>query len=189
MGIDKTIWVLIESGDEGAYEEMYVYYFKRFYIYGQKITTYISLIEDSLQETMIKIWQNRSALSSITHPDAYFYISFRNLLISKLRAQGSIVSDEFVKEEISNSSEYGIIHKEENLAMSARLERASGFLTNRQKEAIFLRFYEELSYEEVAVIMGITTKAAYKIMARALKELKDKYVHLFIILFYLDFFF
>ena len=31
----------------------------------------------------------------------------------------------------------------------------------------FLRFYEGLSFEEVAIVLGITTKATYKIVCKS----------------------
>jgi RNA polymerase sigma factor (sigma-70 family) len=46
-------------------------------------------------------------------------------------------------------------------------------LTSRQKEAIFLRFYEGLSFEEVATVLHISVKATYKIMARSLESLRN----------------
>lgn len=182
MQIDTEIWLQIEQGNEIAYEKMYAYYFKRYYIYGRKITEHLETIEDAIQEIMIYIWHNRSSLSGIKHPAAYFYTSFRNLLINKLRTRGEMVSDEFIHEETSNSAEDLIITNEESLQLNKKLKQAAGFLTARQSEAIFLRFYEELSYEEVAEVMGITVKATYKIMARALSELREKYVHFFILL-------
>lgn len=46
--------------------------------------------------------------------------------------------------------------------ISEQLQLTISKLTARQKEAIFLRFYEQLSYEEIAEVMGITVKASYK---------------------------
>ncbi len=188
MEINKDIWLQIEIGNEVAYEKMYTYYFKHFYVYGRKITLDLDTIEDAIQEIMIYIWNNRTTLAGIKHPAAYFYTSFRNLLINKLKTMGEIVSDEFIKEGTMAPSEHAIIDKEENNEIKSRLQKASNFLTARQSEAIFLRFYEELSYEEVATVMGITVKAAYKIMARALSELRNKYVHFFILMFQLSHF-
>ena len=56
---------------------------------------------------------------------------------------------------------------------SAELEAALKLLTSRQLEAIFLRFYEGFTYEEVAEMLDITVKATYKIVARALAQLKE----------------
>ncbi|MEJ7830747.1 MAG: sigma factor-like helix-turn-helix DNA-binding protein, partial [Segetibacter sp.] len=46
-------------------------------------------------------------------------------------------------------------------------------LTPHQREAIFLRFYQTLSYEEVAETLNISVKATYKIIARSLSALKE----------------
>lgn len=182
MGIDSNIWVLIEEGDVDAYEQMYSYYFRRFHIYGQKITNHAVLIEDAIQEIMIFIWKNRSTLSQIKHPPAYFYTSFRNLLINKIKEQGTIFSDEHIQEDIQLAPEQAIVHRDELDERQKQLNQVSEILTARQYEAIFLRFYEGLSYEEVAAVMNITVKATYKIMARAIKELKSRYVPLLFIL-------
>ena len=48
-------------------------------------------------------------------------------------------------------------------------------LTPRQREAIFFKFYENMSYEEISNILGITTKATYKLIARAITELRSAY--------------
>jgi len=46
-------------------------------------------------------------------------------------------------------------------------------LTPRQKEVIYLRYFEELDYEEIATIMDITIKATYKLRARGLDILRQ----------------
>ena len=68
-----------------------------------------------------------------------------------------------------------MIKKELDNELRIRLKTALASLTDRQREAIFLKFYEGLSYEEVSAIMNISTKATYKIMARALGMLKENF--------------
>jgi RNA polymerase sigma factor (sigma-70 family) len=46
-------------------------------------------------------------------------------------------------------------------------------LSARQKEVIYLRYFEELSYDEIASIMHISVKATYKLSARALDSLRQ----------------
>ena len=73
------------------------------------------------------------------------------------------------------------------LQVNQPLPQASAKLTSRQREDIFLKFYEQLSYEEIADVMGISVKAGYKIMARSLDYLrknlsKDDLLLLYLIL-------
>jgi RNA polymerase sigma factor (sigma-70 family) len=46
-------------------------------------------------------------------------------------------------------------------------------LPPRQKEIIFLRFYEGLSYDEIADIMSISINSAYKLLYKALENLQQ----------------
>jgi DNA-directed RNA polymerase specialized sigma24 family protein len=45
-------------------------------------------------------------------------------------------------------------------------------LPARQQEIIFLRFYEGMSYEEIAVIMDINMSSTYKLLYKALDNLQ-----------------
>lgn len=71
------------------------------------------------------------------------------------------------------SVEQKIIAGEITNEKSLKLNKALKVLTSRQREAVFLRFYEGLSYEEVAVVLNITIKATYKILARSLSTLRN----------------
>jgi RNA polymerase sigma factor (sigma-70 family) len=73
------------------------------------------------------------------------------------------------------SIEQVLIDKEQLYEVHINLNKAVKKLTERQKEAIFFLFYENLSYEEVAHILTISTKATYKLVARALGDLRSIY--------------
>ena len=175
MAPSRNVWLSIYQGDRTAYEEIFVYYFNRFCNYGKKFTDDITLIEDTAQETMLAIWNKRETIPSIENVAAYFYTSFRFMLFNKLKQVKKTVGEEHFIEEPQFSVDHFIIKKELDDERKIRLKTALENLTDRQREAIFLKFYENLSYEEVAAIMDITTKATYKIMARALGMLKENF--------------
>ena len=63
--------------------------------------------------------------------------------------------DEEIMFDITYSIEHDIINAEiANLKLQS-LHKSLKELTPRQKEAIYLRFTEELEYEEIAEIMGM----------------------------------
>jgi len=132
------------------------------------------MIEDSINEIFISIWTNRQNLHHIHSHQSYIFTSFRNNIFQKIRSAKFIQFNEAGQEtEIQFSVDSIIIKNETDAALRLQLENALQQLTPRQREAIFLRFYEELSYAEIAGIMDISVKATYKLMARALSELKD----------------
>lgn len=171
--MDKNIWQNILDGDHVAYEALYHNYFKKFYNYGKKFTNDAPLIEDSIQEVFMEIWNKREKIKEIDSPNSYFFSAFRFMLLEKMR-QSKRLSKVRSEEKVEFSIELQIIAREADIEVRQKLAAALQALTHRQREAIFLRFYEGLSYEEVAEILNINVKAAYKIMARGLISLKNQ---------------
>lgn len=168
----KEDWENI-SNNHAAYEKLYVDYFKKFYIYGKKFTTDTSLIEDSIQEVFLDIWTKKQKLMLVNSINSYFFSTFRYILLRKIKEEKRIVSSEEFEREPEFSIDYVLINQEVTNELQVKLKTALKALTPHQREAIFLRFYQNLSYEEVADILNISVKATYKIMARSLAALKE----------------
>jgi len=46
-------------------------------------------------------------------------------------------------------------------------------LTRRQREAIYLRFYQNLSYDEIAKLMTMKVESVYNVISKAISLLKN----------------
>jgi len=173
--IEKSHWENIEVGDVNAYSEVFLFYYKKLYNYGRKFTEDTSMIEDAIEDVFSMIWMNRQKLSAISSPQNDLFSSFRNSVFKKLKLQRKMLLSSVSegKEDIEFSIESIIITREVDSQLQIRIEKAISKLTSRQREAIFLRFYEGLSYQEIAAIMEISVKGSYKLLARALTELKE----------------
>lgn len=172
--MDKQTWQNIVDGDKDAYAGIYVDYFKKFYNYGRKFTQDTLVIEDSIQEVFLDIWSKKEKMLHMGSPDGYFFSSFRYTLFKKIKQSRGIIPVNEFEEVPEFSVEYVLIDGETHLELLQHLQTALNALTPRQREAVFLRFYQGLSYEEIAGILNITVKATYKIMARSLLSLKEK---------------
>lgn len=174
MELKTTLWEQVAEGNEESYAELFRIYYKKLFNYGKKFTEDETLIEDIAQETFIVVWQKRSQLKSVEFPVTYVYSVFRNTLLVRLKTNQRYTTGTDIQDDPEFAVDQMIIRKETNAAATQKLRQALGALTSRQREAIFLRFYEGLPYDEVAQMLGITTKATYKIMARALDELRQQ---------------
>jgi RNA polymerase sigma factor (sigma-70 family) len=65
-----------------------------------------------------------------------------------------------------------IEEEEERLALARRLENMLRGLTDRQREAIYLRYTQELGFDEIARLLGISTKSARKLVYRAIEQMR-----------------
>lgn len=179
-------WNAFRGGNRHSFSLIYEKYFNGLYNYGGKFSRDTEFVEDCIQDLFVKLWQNRENISETQSVKNYLYKSLRNTIYSRLNKIENIdIDDDSINEldfNLEISHETFMIESEHSKEMKVKLEKAMDNLTNRQREAIFLRFFEELTYEEVARLMQITVKALYKIIARALESLRDFFKLLLLIL-------
>ena len=68
-----------------------------------------------------------------------------------------------------------IEEKEERIEITRQINDMMKCLTDRQREALYLRFMQELEYDEIAVILGLTLKGTRKLIYRAIERIREQY--------------
>lgn len=172
--MDISLWQKIGEGDRAAYGQLYTYYYKRLYNYGKKFTEDENLIEDTVQEIFLHFWKHRLKIIQAKNPQSYFFFSFRNKLFQHLKQEKKKIqaASSQPHEPTFNIESILIVNELEGEKLKA-LREAIQNLPPRQREIIFLRFYEGLSYDQIATIMDITVNSTYKMMTKALGQLRQ----------------
>lgn len=174
MNATSQIWENIKDGQKSALKELYDLYRNDLVRYGSKINPDDQLIEDAIQETFISIWKYRNTVSVPASVKSYIIKAFRNHLINIIKSRSKTT---YTDESVNFSFEIGfddkIIENEDAGILSAKINSAISKLSNRQREIIYYRFYENLSFQEIGELMDMQTRATYKLMARAIASLKD----------------
>lgn len=172
--MDQALWQHIAGDDQLAYAEVYTYYYKRLFNYGKKFTEETAVVEDAIQEAFVSLWNYRKRLFAIKSPTTYLFHTFRNTLFYKLRQEQKRHAKEKTQvPEPEFNAEHLIVRKELDAVLRRQLEEALKALPARQREAIFLRFYEGLPYEQIAEVMGISVNSTYKTISKAILHLRD----------------
>jgi RNA polymerase sigma factor (sigma-70 family) len=170
---DFQIWAGIKAGDVSALKDLYLQYYQLLFNYGRKMSKDLALIEDAIQETFISIWKYRATTSVPASVKQYLLKTFRNELVKTLKQQSLTGnSEEVVDFTFEISFDQKIIEGENSQRLSAIINNALMKLTSRQREIIYYRFYEGLSFQEISDLMNMQTRATYKLTARALETLK-----------------
>lgn len=176
---EEEHWIAFQSGSRESFAWLYEVYAENLYNYGFKFVANAEFIEDTIQDIFIRIWHNKERLKVPPSVRNYLFTAFRHLLFRKLSQQKKVSTDEMAEDKYSFSWELPFeslyIEKESGDINQKRLQQAIKKLTSRQKEVLFLRFYENAPYEEIAQTMKISVKASYKVMARAIQGLKDNW--------------
>jgi len=178
--IEAGIWMNLKAGDKKALSYFYTKYFDSLYNYGSKITKDRGLTEDSIQDLFIEVWTKREGLGQVTNVKYYLYKSLRRKIIYRLKLLARLPTDELDSFDIQLSHKSHYLSQQIDSDIRQNIIQLIGTLNPKQKEAIFLVYYEELSYHETAVIMGLKVKTVYNLIHLAfsnLRQNKDKVTH------------
>lgn len=174
---EGLLWHEFKEGSEWAFTCIYKKYIVSLYRYGKRITPDKQLIEDSVHDFFVDLWRNRG---SIGHARSVKYYLFKGLkrkiiknLIIKRRLPGHEKLAEDYDFEMTSSHEYEIIAGQVSAEQKKRLFTAIDKLSKRQKEAVSLRFYKGLTYQQVATMLSISAKSTYTLIYRAIDVLKE----------------
>ena len=168
------LWADIREGSHVAFDKLYKYYVQMLFNYGMKINADRQLVQDCIQELFINLWRNRERLNLKYSVKHYLLISLRNLIFRK-QQKTKLISlrenfDDFEKETRLSGNEVQTFKNKKIQTIKGLIQA----LPKRQREALFLKYFEQLSYEEIASIMSIQITAVYKLTSQAIKNLRKQ---------------
>lgn len=170
---DIDCWQAFTEGNRDALGILFRRHYSDLFRYGNKICTDTEILEDCIQELFIELWQSKNAPPSIS-VKAYLLKAIKYKLLKALHKRSNIRLEATIPENIffEISHETFIIDKQEHAERTDRVIQALGQLSARQKEIIYLKFYQSLSYEEVSDIMNINYQVARNLLSQAIKTMK-----------------
>jgi RNA polymerase sigma factor (sigma-70 family) len=172
---EAELWKFIAKGNQEAFGHIYCAYSKDLYKYGLKITQDAELIEDVIQDVYVHIWELRKSISIQKSIKFYLFSSFRRELIKRINANQKTETLEDYHSNISwqASVEEVLLENQITLESSSKITRALENLSARQKEAIFLRYIQELSYEDISSLMNIQVPSLYNLIFKGMRTMKE----------------
>ncbi|HWK05921.1 MAG TPA: sigma-70 family RNA polymerase sigma factor [Puia sp.] len=170
---DIMLWESFRKGDKEAFAALFRGHYETLFRFGSKFTTDTELLEDCIQELFIELWLAKSR-APVLSVKAYLLKSLKYKLLKAFRKNGKTLSlSDNGDIAFEWSPETVLILQQEDAEKKRRVQEALGHLSNRQKEIIYLKYYQNLSYEEVSEIMNINYQVARNLLYQAIKSLKN----------------
>lgn len=176
---DAVTWQQFLEGSREAFATLYVSFAPLLYNYGCKQCADPRLVEDCIQDVFEYLLAHRTQLSPVSNVRAYLVKAYRRALlrkISNVRKNIPVGLTDEASFEIVISPESRLIAQQSSIRRREQVKVAVNALPPRMKEALFLRFYENLSFEDIAAIMDIDQKSVYKIIYKAFDKLRQKLI-------------
>ena len=177
---DETLlWQSFKSGDRNAFARVLDLYYPLLLNYGIRLENDREFVKDCLHDLFLEIWNRRQKLDEVHHLKSYLLTSLRRKLLRESRRlrwfrEAKEVSDDYTFE-VQFTIESYLIRNEIQHEDLKKLQLNLDKLTKRQREIIYLRFYQELEYDEISRIMEINYHSAVNLIYEALKLLRKNW--------------
>lgn len=174
--IQSDLWKKFKSGDSASLGQLAQIHYRALYNYGTKFSSDPDLIRDCLQEMYLELWERRAFLSETAFVKSYLFKALRHKIIKenvRLKRVTHVAEAEFNNEEATVPIESIIIEGEELNHQKSKIKHIISSLSKRQQEIVYLRFYQNLEYDDIAHIMGLGRQSIANLIYRALKEIKE----------------
>lgn len=175
------LWQSFLDGDDKSFSAIYNCYADQLLSYGYKFSMDREIVHDSIQEIFIDLFQKRKKTGvNIENLKAYLFVALRNGIIKKVKKSRKYEMLEITDKQdnipfyVEYSFQEKLIEEEMSIEINDKLKSAINGLPARQKEIIYLKFEEELSYDQISEILNISVESCRKLLYRALLSLREK---------------
>jgi RNA polymerase sigma factor (sigma-70 family) len=178
---DIHVWTHLKEGDELAFGKLLKKYFNHLQNYGYKFVKDEDFIKDCVQEVFIEIWQRREKISTPDSVKAYLLSCVRRKVVREGFRQHIIKDDdernvESKTEDFDASPEWFMIEQETSTEITEKVNKSISKLPKRQREVLYLQYYQNLNRDEIAQIMDINSQSVSNLLQSAFKSFRENWL-------------
>jgi RNA polymerase sigma-70 factor (ECF subfamily) len=167
---DEDLVVRVGRGDQAAVQALVARKLPRMLALARRMLADPAEAEDVAQEVFLRVWRQAPTWRpGAARFDTWMHRVALNLCYDKLRKRREDVMAEPPERPDPNAAPDRGLHAAE---VGARVTAALDKLPHRQKEAIVLCHYQELSNIEAAQLMGVSVEALESLLSRGRRSLR-----------------
>jgi RNA polymerase sigma-70 factor (ECF subfamily) len=182
---DPDIRVMLQVRDDepGAFEELVEHYQHRLVAVLHHLIGNLDEAEDLAQEVFLRIYRSRKKYRPRAKFSTWLFTIANNLALNVLRSRqrkpvvpldtrdsgplGPRPAEQLVLDRGNQPA-----HRLQQRELADVIRQALDGLNERQRVAVVLNKFEDMNYQEIAEVMGLTTKAVKSLLSRARTNLR-----------------
>jgi RNA polymerase sigma-70 factor, ECF subfamily len=169
----QDCFIKVTKSDEQAFEQLFKTYYGSLCHFAARILKDNETAEEVVQETMVKIWENRHTLKVNTSVRNYLVTAVRNRCLNQLQHDKvRMLHARKIIEAASPETDYSDGFLDPGLA--EKIEASILSLPEKRREIFRLNREEGLKYREIADKLNLSLKTVEAQMGLALRTLRDK---------------
>src|SRR5690606_12825985 len=145
----------LKKGDLGSFEEVYKRYYSKLYGVAKKFGTTTLEADDFVQQTFVKLWEEREKLREDVLLDKQLFVICRHLILNYLKREKKMASNQdFISFDIGMEE----LEEDSKKADLERLNVSIQKLPRKRREIFVLHKIENLTYREIGTYLNISKK-------------------------------
>jgi RNA polymerase sigma-70 factor (family 1) len=170
---EKGLLSQIINGDADAFAEVYELYKDRIFAFAFTLTKSKEIAEEATQEVFLKLWERRNQIDTNYPLTPYIKKITYNYIVSffrKVKLDRQLQQNLYTNmEALRNTNEDELLQKELNKLYQQAIEQ----LPQQKRKAYILSREQHLSYEEIALQMGISKNTVRNHMTEAIQFIRN----------------
>jgi RNA polymerase sigma factor (sigma-70 family) len=174
-------WPALRRGDPAAFAALLRDHYRPLFNYGVRLMQDGDFVKDCIQDVFAEIWQRREQLGEILQIRYYLLKALRRRLFREQTRWLNRREDLNEPDEspygfaVEFSIETQRIEQDIAEAQTLHLQRLLNDLPKRQREVLYLRFYQDLSYEQISEVMELRPQSVYNLVHEAIRRLRSQW--------------
>lgn len=161
----------IRQGDISEFELLYRQFCQSLVLFANKYVYDLSVAENLVQDVFTNIWQNRGNLNSSGNIKTYLYTSVKNRALNYI--QRAKIERRYKETIVVEKTDFITPDKHlMNKELEERVNEAVQGLSERCRMIFLMSRHDNLSYAEIAEILGLSIKTVENHMGKAVKTLR-----------------
>ena len=164
------------GGDRNAFLSIYECHYNALFSYGFSLCANTELTKDCIQELFLEIWVKRATINcKVDNIRSYLFTWLRRKIYKEL---GHVENSKSTNQNAFNPEENILPYEDLLIAFQnseekkTKLRSALRKLTPKQLEVIRLKFFESLSYAEIAAKTSLKQRTVYNLIYEAIQTLR-----------------
>ena len=175
---DEALMSLVQEGDDQAFKVLFDKYKRPIMSYVYQFHKRAELVEEITHEVFLKVYKSRASYRSEYKFSTWLWTIAKNTSLDRLRKKKESLMQDYSEHqtiaiEQVESDETSIDEKLIAKANQDILEKCFENLNDNYKEALSLRVYSELSYDEISELLGASLGAVKTYINRAKSALVE----------------
>ncbi len=153
--------------------------------WGMRLHNEREFVKDCIQEIFLSLWKVQETIAPVDNVRSYLLVVLKSRILRELSKKENKLYESLTEEyavSVEFSADLRLIEEEHEVYQLRKLEQVMNQLPPRQKELIYLRFHQNLSFEQIAEVMQLGRQSVYNLLQKSLGSLRRHWVAVVLLL-------